>query len=533
VPTTHGSRPDRPATRAFVNGRILTMASGGMPAEVVIVEGDRIVRVGGRAALAAHPDADLHDLGGRILCPGFIDAHHHLSIAALHPEWADLSGVDTLAELASVLAAYAAQNPRAEWIRAANWSDLGSGLVPTRRDLDAIGLDRPVLVAHYSLHQGVVDSRGLDALGIGASSPDPEGGEIGREPNGTPNGLLVERAWSAAHERSLEPYGDPDRWAEHIEVMAHSLPAEGITAVHDAACPPAAERAYRSLADRARLGVSVLVCPHPTALLQPPDRWRLDEAPTGVGDEQVRVGPLKLFADGGVAPALDVHVGGKRMTFGTLFSGLEEQVLAAVTRDFRVAVHALGNAGLDAALNAFRSAARTKDTDHRFRVEHACLASAAQLADLAQVGGIAVVQPGFLDHMGRQVEGVVFDDAMWLPFGDVLRSGVPMAASSDSPCTFSAPLRTASYGASRRTGSGRTLSADQSVPYEDWLRAYTAGAAYAGGQEGERGRLAPGLRADLVVLDGELDADNPPSVHETWIAGQLVYEAGAQLDTSS
>jgi predicted amidohydrolase YtcJ len=522
---------DRPAARAFVNGRILTMAPGGTPAEVVVIRGGRIVSVGRRGEEAAYPDAALNDLGGKILCPGFIDAHHHLSIAALHPAWADLSGVGSLAEMTEVLRAYAAQNPQTEWIRAANWSDLETGLMPTRDDLDAIGLDRPILLAHYSLHQGVVDSRGLDALGVGAHTVDPEGGEISRDRAGAPNGLLIERAWSSAHEKSLAPFADPDRWAEHIEVMARALPAEGITAVHDAACPPAAESAYRRLADAARLGVSVLACPHPMALLQPPDRWRLDGAPTGHGDEQVRVGPLKLFADGGVAPALDVRIGGRRMTFGTLFGSLEEQVRTAVSRDFRVAVHAIGNAGLAATLAAFEAAARARDVDHRFRVEHACLASPAQLRQLGALGGIAVVQPGFLHHLGRQVEGVVFDDATWLPFADVLRSGVSMAASSDSPCTFSDPVLTSSYGASRRTGSGGILDADQSVPYEDWLRAYTAGAAYAGGQEDERGRLAPGLRADLVVLDGALDAANPPRVAETWIAGERVYAAGSPGDT--
>jgi predicted amidohydrolase YtcJ len=96
---------------------------------------------------------------------------------------------------------------------------------------------------------------------------------------------------------------------------------------------------------------------------------------------------------------------------------------------------------------------------------------------------------------------------------------------SDAPCTFHAPLRTAAHGASRRTGSGAVLDAGQAVPYEAWLRAYTAGAAYAGGQEAERGTLAPGLVADMVVLDGPLDPDRPPTVAQTWVAGELAYAA--------
>jgi predicted amidohydrolase YtcJ len=152
------------------------------------------------------------------------------------------------------------------------------------------------------------------------------------------------------------------------------------------------------------------------------------------------------------------------------------------------------------------------------------------LAELAALGGVAVVQPGFLAHLGQAVEGIRFDDATWLPFGDIAEAGVALAASSDDPCTFHEPVRTSAYGATRRTGSGAVLDADQAVPYGDWLRAYTAGAAHAGGQEHERGSLAPGLRADLVVLEGDLDAPidvaHPPRVAQTWVAGALVHETG-------
>jgi len=310
-------------------------------------------------------------------------------------------------------------------------------------------------------------------------------------------------------------------------MAAQRLLRDGITAIHDAACPPPAEAAYRILAAAGRLPVSVLMMPHPTALLSGPDVDRLSGPPTGEGDERVRVGPIKLFADGGVLPAIDVHLGGVPLRVGSLFPGLEDNLELVASRGFRVGVHAIGNAGLDSALDAFEAIARRHpEFDHRFRVEHACLASGSQLSRLANTGGVAVVQPGFLFHMGRAVEGVTFDDARWLPFADVQESGVVMAASSDAPCTFHEPLRTSGYGASRRTSSGRVLDFSQAVTYEEWLRAYTVGAAYAGGQEAERGALAPGLQADLVILDGELDPDRPPSVAETWVAGRLAYRAG-------
>lgn len=521
------SGPETPC-HAFVGGLVLTMAPSAGAVEAVVTLGDRIAAVGRRELVEGFPGAEVHDLAGRTLCPGFIDAHHHLSIAALHPRWADLRSVTTLEELAAALVAQARLHPDDPWIRAAGWTELGSGLVPSRHDLDALGLDRPVLVAHYSLHQAVTDSRGLEELGIGEAVPDPPGGAIGRDPRGRPDGLLVERAWSEAHSRSLAPYDDPDRWADHIETAARALVRDGITAVHDTACPPEAEAAYRQLAASKRLPISVLACPHPRRLLGPVDDRRLREGPpTGEGDEWLRTGPAKIFADGGVAPAIDVHLHGRRLAIGMVFDDVAGQVEAATSTGYRVAVHAIGNAGLDVALAAFEeTAARHPGADHRFRVEHACLASPAQLGRLASLGAVAVVQPAFLAHLGRQVEGVVFDDAGWLAFGAMQAAGVAMAASSDCPCTFHEPLAGARHGADRRTGSGAVLDQGQAVAFVDWLRAYTAGAAHAGGQEAERGAIAVGRRADLVVLDGAPTADPLPAVAQTWVAGRLVFDAG-------
>lgn len=491
----------------------------------VVVDGGRIVSVGELGALARFPDVEVQDLGGRTLLPGLIDAHHHLSIAALHPRWADLSSARTVEDLGRALKLQAEREPEAEWVRGAGWNETTWGVVPTRKDLDDLGLDRPVIVAHYTLHQCVVDSRGLDALGIGKQTPDPPGGLVGRRPSGEPDGSLVERAWSQAHWRSMSAYAEPARWGENIASLGRSLLAQGVTCVHDAACPPAAERVYATLARSGELPVSVLVMPHPAALLAPLSSDRLDGPATGEGGEAVRVGPVKLFADGGVAPAISARLAGRSIDAGIRFEGLETQVKAVTERGFRVAVHAIGNLGLESALDAFEAASRAvPHDDHRFRVEHATLASRRQIERLRSLGGVAVVQPGFLDHLGKAVEGAAFDDATWLPFGDLAEAGVAMSASSDAPCAFDDPLRASWHGATRVTGSGGILDPGQAVPLEDWLRAYTAGAAHAGGQEDERGSLSVGKRADLVVLEGDLDPARPPLVAQTWVGGRLVFD---------
>ena len=163
---TDGTNPPS----AFVGGRILSMDGASPQPEVVVVDRDRIVAVGKRALLAAYPDARVEDLQGRTLVPGFIDAHNHLSIAALHPIWADLSAVTDLDGVRDALCAQAAREPAARWVRGTGWNEVTTGLLLDRHDLDALGLDRPVIVAHYTLHQCVVNSLGLDELGIGRTT---------------------------------------------------------------------------------------------------------------------------------------------------------------------------------------------------------------------------------------------------------------------------------------------------------------------------------------------------------------------------
>jgi len=515
----------------FSGGPILTMVTATPTADVVVTEGEHIVAVGAAALTSRYPDAHHVELGGRTLVPGFIDAHSHLCIAALHPRWADLADVRDADGLRAALAAQARAEPDAGWVRGVGWSDLDNGFTPTRADLDALGLDRPVIAVHYSYHQCVVSSAGLDALEISEGSPDPPGGSFGRTPSGALNGVLYERAFSEAHARSMAPYRDPDRWAEHIATAAKALLAEGVTCVHDAACPPSAERVYANLATTGRLAVSVLMMPHAEALLSPLDTARLDGPTTGEGDARLRVGAVKLFADGGVLPAIGGTISGHEISLGLVFEDLKAQVATVVGHGFRVAVHAIGNRGAEATLDAFAAAARTgPDDDHRFRMEHATLLDRLQVPRLRELGVVAVVQPGFLHHMGGAVEGFVLDEATWMPFGDLAEAGVVLAGSSDTPCAFREPLLTSALGVTRATSKGTVLNASQSLAYEDWLRAYTAGAAFAGGQEDERGRLATGLQADLVLLDGPLDASDPPNVAETWVAGVRVFERG---DTSA
>jgi predicted amidohydrolase YtcJ len=512
--------------RAFTGGTVLTMDRAAPRAEVVLVDDDRIVAVGS-GDLLARPDAtdaEVVDLAGAVLVPGLIDAHNHLSVSALHPHWHDVRGVGDRDVLVAAIRTQAAAWPDTTWVRCQGVDLMGAGAGMTRHDLDAAGVDRPVIVADYTLHQCVVSSAGLDALGIGRDTPDPVAGEIAHDRAGEPTGILVERAWSEAHARSMRDFTDPDRWAEHVADRSRALLAEGITCVHDAACSPEAEALFAAMARAGTLPIDVVGMPHPAALLLNEHTARLDGPPTGDGDDRFRVGAAKLFADGGVAIALDARVGGHPFRFGMLFGDLEMHAVGAADHGFRIAVHAMGNAGVQAMIDAATGIARRHPgVDHRFRVEHAGVTSPAQWRALADLGAVAVVQPGFVQHVGEQTSGVRFDEHHWLAFAGLAQAGVRLAGSSDDPCAPSAPMWGADLGVLRRTASGKEFEPEQAVPFGDWLDAYTIGAAYAGGQEHERGSLAPGKLADLVVLD---HADTGARVVQTWKRGALVHDAG-------
>jgi len=232
---------------------------------------------------------------------------------------------------------------------------------------------------------------------------------------------------------------------------------------------------------------------------------------------------VKLFADGGVAIALDTSINGTPLRGGMLFGDLEEHATAAADRGFRIAVHAMGNAGVQAMIDtATVIARRAPGADHRFRVEHAGVTSPDQWRRLADLGAVAVVQPGFVEHVGTSTSGFRFDHHHWLAFAGLAEAGVLLAGSSDDPCAPSAPLWGAALGVLRRTTAGQDFEPEQSVPFTDWLAAYTTGAAYAGGQEAERGSLTPGKLADLVVLDR---ADAQARVLQTWKRGNLAFSA--------
>lgn len=512
---------------AFTGGRILTMGS---PEEVdsVVFQSGRIIKLGPSEILDDYIPDEIIDLHGRTLVPGFIDAHLHLSFACFLPEWVDLKGCVGNEEILTRMKDYAETHPQKEWIIGFPWFDTlydGTGL--SRLDLDALFPDRSVVLIHTTFHSMVVNSHALMQVDITCDTPDPASGFIGRDKNGELSGTLIESACIPLYERFLAI--DSATYADLIEMSGRELHQFGITAIHDPGVTPDAESAYSFLNAERRLPISVLMMPHGKTLLDNQVGRRLQGTLTGEGDAWLRTGPVKVFGDGALqeSTAISVTINGEKIVSGTYRDDFQDVLIDAVAHGFQVCVHCLGNLTVDASLDCFESARIHAPSGFaiRPRLEHLNILSQDQIARLSSMHGCACVQPQFLMRAGH-LNKTRFEGTKWFAYADLVDAGVILAAGSDYPGGFMDArdvIACCGMGTTMSDGRGNVVSPEQALPFEQWLWMYTAGSAYAGGQECERGMIREGLVADFVILEGDLDPDNPPIVAETWIAGRRVY----------
>jgi predicted amidohydrolase YtcJ len=517
---------------AFTGGKIVTMDPEIDNPEALIIQNNRIVDVGDKEMLKSYDEFELIDLKGQTLMPSFIDAHHHLSFGCLLQKGANLRGILKKEDVLQKIKNYVLDHPGNGWVTAYPWMDVHQGGSEfTRDDLDSLNIDRPVLLIHHSFHKSVANSQALELAGINSATEDPRCGMIVREKEQNPTGLLIECAQIPLFKLSMESKheNDPENYAKLIEKHANELLTFGITAIQDPGVTPSAEAAYNILANEGRLPVSVLMMPHGEAMLDNQEINFLDGPVTGTGDEWLRVGPVKLFADGGVAGsmAFSGKIEGQMCKFGAERDDFEDKLIEATKRGFRVCVHSIGNAATETTLDSFEKAASVarENFEMRPRLEHLFLLSEDQIKRLSAIGGCSAVQACFLEG-SQGLKEIQFEGLNWFRFKDMTKEGVILAGSSDAPGGFMDgrdPIKSAVMGSKMSDNTGNILFPDQVLSFEKWLWMYTAGAAYVGGLENERGMLKTGLVADMVILEGELDPENPPVVSETWKTGKKVY----------
>ena len=475
----------------LARGRIRTLGRAGLnPQSHLAIAGGKVIACGGREVMNLQgPRTRVVDLRGSAVLPGFNDAHAHVVYYGLTRFAANLSGAHGIDDILDRLKDHSERLKHGEWQQGMGYrtDELTERRQPHRTELDRVTGERPAYIDELGGHTRVANSAALAAAGITVETPNPHGGRIGRDPNGSPNGLLLESAMRMVAD--VQPHPALERRIEGVLQAQELLVSRGITSVGAAVNRGFADdlRAYERLACDGRLRLRI------NEFLS----WELLGAAadlgvrTGFGGSVVRAGPIKVFVDGG-AERVAMRSGGG--VWRTTREELRELVGRASAAGLQVAAHAIGDAAIEAMCDAVEAAGATH---LRHRVEHCTICPPDLQARLARLGMVAVMQP-MAARFGRVASTIFFpvrDRKDLAPHRGLLRAGVPVAFSSDLPVTPDPNPWPGIRVAVEDQVNGISLLAA--------LRAYTSGGAYASCEEAIKGTLEPGMLADLQVYRGD------------------------------
>ena len=531
------------------NGSFYTMNPSQPRAQAVAVDrtSGRIVAVGDDAQIRsfAGPLADSLNLQGRTVLPGFIDAHLHLVHYAQSRLHVDLRGVASAEAAVELVRQRSALTPAGQWILGQGWDNnpWKSSQLPTSALLDAAVPHHPVALWEHAHHAMWVNSEALRRSGINAESPDPPGGAIGRDADGTPNGMLYEFGATDLVNAMLRPTEGQVLEVELSQVL-HELVQHGITGVHNIEDDQSL-RLLQRLHSASRLPLRILLYLHNRSLYQA----RSLGLEAGFGDDYLRFAGIKLFLDGALGPqtaAMLEPYENQPENRGLLTLADQEVarlVAGAAEGGLGIAIHAIGDRAVKTALDGIEATLRrtpgsrpstTANTRRRIRLEHVQLAAPEDIARMARLGIVASVQPfhAVVDrdtaerHWGQRHRRAY-------AYQTLQKSGIPLALGSDLPVDTADPLRILHAAVTRRNDQEPERSAwvpDQALSVSEALWAYTMGAAYAGGQEMHQGSLEPGKLADMVVLGEDpwrlpVERLAGAPILATLVGGNLVYGA--------
>ena len=489
------------------NAKVVTWNAERPYADLVAIRGDRIIGTGEQGDLGRFESRGtrLIDCEGGAVLPGINDAHCHplaLAVALLSVDCAP-EAVEDIADIGNAIRRRAMQTAEGEWIRAANYDEfhLRERRPPTAFDLDQAAPRHPVILLHRTAGHCVLNTLALKRAGITRETPDPPGGSIRRDPvSGEPSGQIVGR--NAQVEAAIPPI-DADELTRGMRLANAEFLANGITSLQDTGW----NNGLRHWQEWRRLVECGAAMCRVSLLMGIDSLEELREAglSTGTGDSRLRIGGIKLALDestGCDAPPQD---------------DLNRQALRAARAGFGVALHVSDVPMLEGALAAIRYVSRElPEAAGSFRLEHCTVCPPALLLKIKACRAIVVTQPAFLRHMGQPyLERALPEQAGWFqPLGSFRRWGARVALSSDAPLVSCNPWIGIEAAVSRRTDNGQVLGLREAVTLLEALEMYTLGGAQASFEAHEKGRIGPGMLADLIVLNRDPVRIEPGEIPE-------------------
>jgi len=534
-----GCQPQSPeitASLAVTGARVWTGNPDQPWAEAVATDSERIVAVGSNEEISAlvGDTTEVISVSGSMLVPGFIDTHVHFITGGTGLASVQLRDAATPEEFTKRIGEFATGLEAGEWMLVGTWDhENWGGELPRRDWIDAVTPGNPVWINRLDGHMGLANSNALELAGIDADTPDVAGGEIVRDPDGRPTGILKDNAMTLI-ENAVPAAGEVQLDRQAAAAMRY-VAANGVTTVHDMA-------GWDSLATYRRAHENGSMITRVYSVVQLPDweKLRDEVAANGRGDDWLRIGGLKAMMDG----SLGSHTAAFLEPFtdapderGLLIQDLakvRQWVSGADSAGLQVMVHAIGDRAIRDLLDIFLDVAEANgERDRRFRIEHAQHIHPDDLPRFAAQDVIASMQPYHAIDDGRWADKVIGRERAktTYAFRSLIESGAHVAFGSDWFVAPATPIEGIYAAVTRRTLDEANPDGwvpEQKIYVEQALRAYTYEGAYASFEEDVKGTLKPGMLADFVLLDRDLTSIPPETIRDTKIlktvvGGKVVY----------
>ena len=544
------------ADLVITNAKVWTGDKARPTAQAIAVIGDRIVAVGSNAEVDVlrGSTTKVIDARGKLLLPGFNDAHVHFVDGGLQLDSVQLNDTTSTDEFVRRIGEQAKKTPKGEWIQGGDWDETkwSPPNLPTKELIDPVTPDNPAFLSRYDGHAGLANSAALRLAGVTAQTPDPPGGVIVRDAQGNPTGVLKDAAKDLV-DRVIPPLSHDQRLRAMRRALEYAA-SLGVTSVQHMNNDGSKDsfidiRAYGELLQSGELTTRVYVAP---AISD----WE-DQAKIGIrhafGSSFLRIGALKSFADGSLGsrtayffdPYTDDPTNsgllGKQMQ---PLSRIRDWMTQADAAGLQLCTHAIGDRAISTVLDLYTDVVKAnRGMERRFRIEHAQHMAAKDFARFAQLDVIASVQPYQAIDDGRWAEARIGHDraSRTYAFRTFLNHGVHLAFGTDWDVAPLIPLLTVYAAVTRATLDGKNPNGwfpEQKLTVEEAVEAYTMGSAYAEFQEREKGSITPGKLADVVLLSDDIFSIDPAKIRDvkvlkTIVGGRLVWDVDRKKQYST